>query len=1111
MKITKTIALQNLTRGVLSLSRSHDFRSKGQESQKRLQGSMRQLLIKAGSQLNVAQYPEFLTWAEKLMSSLAPSVNPNIAPDYISLSNLYEISNLDWLKTLAWVEAKISHHEVTLKEFYTACQSIELQVLTGNLESAAENLLILESKYGPSIQLVEMRISISQLANGLDAQKKLAQQMRGTAKGGLIGLIIFLTSVRNESKVTLPSFREQVEARANKFKDAAFSHYLKYRLLKTSPLTQEIAASILQVEENHTIYDLAYTAHHILISLGAENEYTAKLFAMTKEIFGHQSVNAKWQQSQKQDAIDFINNKDVKVAYRKLRRDLNKEENLNINALRAIGFCKATMSYTLKETRKSLRDVYTDEIARQMLGQTKVDCDSDFFKTTLNFSCFSLSGSLMRATAAAAKPNATAWAQALMLSVTDQCLVETNNDQLNDVSIQTAGQWLLEANINFRDEFLHSFIEYCKNIKIEDLPRPLYINLLIAKSFAYAQLQKPAALSSILSDLAINHSVRFANLPQGQFYEKLDWSKIASEANLTRTAISLELFTRSESNPKLDSYMRYAIEDLLFMHRKKVPSELNYIECGVSPYEFNYFLYVVCVQKNMEILRALNGTTDLDNERKNILTYLAQNDKHNAADYNSEILTILHRSRIAQGVALIDKSRIHVDENPLINKLSIVLQEKWNRYQSLTTKTETSMADMTTVLRQVAKSDDDSEVFKVPLNEGTSLLVELVSAILDRFLNDVDHGLDRYLGHRLRHNAFSNQIRGGLSESNILTKREGEIYKHSEYWEAKLVSDSDSNKKAILNAMTTFSRDFDHAVALVNEQGLRVNRQDHTNGFFQVVITPRVMYLIEKVISIDSNLPTFVAACFRIFWQLLVPSLNLAKEYVGKTMQGQIMGLFGKLQKEVTSISSSYSNDIESTIIQARINTSLAIDQASTWFHKSSIDENMHIYSVKDAAAIVVEACASSHKGSDPLIELDALGDIDIHAPALYQLADIFWILIDNACTHSGISTNVDLKIDVKAFSADGFFLINIVNDVNLLALSPTAITNIEEIRNDIDKRRFVEKLNVEGKSGLKKLAALALRHEEGEIRFDFEGSNFFVNVKIPFLALYIPDSEAKK
>ncbi len=1110
LKTQRSVDLQNLTRGVLGVSRSHDFRKNGPTAKHTLKGQIRQLLILAGKKIPPSQYADYVLWAEKLITSLAPGVDPTVAPDYLSLSNLYEVSEADFSRTLSWVEARLSPHKEKLKYFFSGCALAEKKAFEGDLPGAEKVLEELEAHYGPSVHLVELRLSISQLKDGVEGQKKIAAVMRGAGKGGLIGLIIYFVSIRNESRLSFTSYREQVEKRADKFKDKRFSKYIRYRLLKDSVFDESTATAILQVEENHTIFDLAYTTHKILSSSDnlSQSAEAKRVLACTKDIFSDQD-NASVS-NMHELGIDVTHSKSIKELYRLVARGFQKHRRRNLALFRVYGFCRAALSPRGDHRLKSLLDFFGNCLASEFLGHTYSGQDNDFRKAVLNFSCF---------------PQSQALFDELCQLYVDDCH-EKFGAPFAKLDIEIARHFavpqvktgvlepivrLLELRRNQKREYLIGFLSFCESLESEVIFAPIFIWLEIAKAIVNIHLQNPGEVSRIVASLALDFNVRLDNLPIRSFYEKLSWKSIAKDANLTQTAIAIELFSRTIDSTELDAFKKYSIEDLLIKCKKNVPSQLSMSDCQVSLRQYHYFMSVLCTQKNMEMLHALKGTAHLDNERKNILSMLAHTDKDNASTYNAEILGILHKSRIAHGVALIDRSRIHVDEDPLVNKLSINLVDRWNRYKSVETATEPSLADLTSVLRTIEKSDEDSEVFKVPKNEGSSLLLELLASVQDAFLHDIDHGLDRYLGHRIRHNAFANQVRGGLSESHILTKKINGSYQYSDHWSERLANEDPRKRLLALEAMREFSKNFDAAIEEIQEKMFRVRKQNYPEALFDVQISGKAYYLISRFVSTDSNLPTFVSSCFQLFWQLLLPSLGAAKRRVGSTFSGEVSALFAKLLKEITSLELQESLVLESSIVQAKNDTSKAIDQVVTWFNKSAIDENSHIYSVKDAVDIVVEACVSARKGAEPRVTVNANGNIDVHPPALYQLSDIFWIVIDNACAHCGFDRGVEIKVDVDAFSEQGLLTIKASNFIDQKCDIVSISDAIKAIKHDIDNKNYSEKLMVEGKSGLKKLAALALKKHGGGIDFGIKDAMFFLNLKIPLAAVYIPEKGEKK
>lgn len=1108
----KSLDLQNLTRGVLAVSRSHDFRKNGDAGRRQLQASIRQLLIKAGTKIPSSKYKDYVLWSQKLTMSLAPGVNPIAAPDYLSLSNLYEISGSDWQKTLTWVEARLSPYVDHLKSFFSKCATIEKMALRGDIEDAYALLISVEEDFGPSIHIIEIKLALAQLTKGMEEHKKIAIEMRGSGKGGLVGLLIYLVSIRNEEQLSFENYKQQVKLRSEKFKDKNFAKYINYRLLKEDPIDESVACSILQVEENHTIYDLAFTTNRLLKNFRflAESQIAIKLLELTsfveekefeKEINGtHHHLFLP----------DSGQSRSIPNAYRTLTKRIKKQPRLILKEVRGVGLCKAILSSAREAKSNSLYDVFTNCIALQMRGITAIGSDAEFLKTLLNFSCFPKTASLLEQVRIKSVNSNYKWPGANSFNTEDLEILEQfpKNDYID--SISKALSWLTDLQKNQRQEFIQDFVNYAKDDVTFGMPFPVMLSLEIAKAYCFFELKNPAEVSKITSTLVIDHGVRIDNLPVASFYERFTWKQISHQANLTQTAISLELYSRTIASAEINSYKKYAIEDLVNKAQKKVPSQLVRQDCNVSLKQFHFFLNIVCIQKNLDMLYSLKGSIHIDNERKAILSFLASSDKANASDYSAEVLSILHKSRLAQGIALIDRSRVHVDEDPLVNKLTVSLHDKWNRYKSLFSSDETSIADYTAILRTIDKSEDDSELFKVPKNESASLLFELIAISLDAFLHDIDHGLDRYLGHRVRHNAFANQVRGGLSESHILTKKVSGLYGTSEYWSERLANEDPYAQSLALMAMKDFSKDFDIAIEDTKERLLRVQRPGYMEGIFNVHITAKAFYLIDKIVSKDSNLPTFISGCFQIFWQLLVPSLMQTREYIGKVFSGRVSMLFGQLLKDISGLKLVNGSVLESTVVQARTDTSNKIEQAVKWFNKSAIDENSHVYSVSDALDIVIEACVSAHKAADPVVQMTAVGNIEIYPPALYQLSDIFWIIVDNACTHCGINRGVAINISVEAFSENKNLVVIASNVIGTSKAENSALENIAIIKSDIDKKQYTEKLLVEGKSGLKKLAALALRYTGGKIHFEVKNQEFSLHLVVPLAAIYIPEKDKK-
>lgn len=1102
--------LKNSTRGVLGASRSYDFKKSGVGIAP-IQKVFRKTFSGAAD-LNPSEHEKFIAWAMATAEALAPNSNLEAVENYPALSDSYILGASDLPRILHWIEARLKFNFSKVASFFSVCREIEQLALRGEFTKAQEKLDTLQKIHGASMHLLELKLGLAQLHGGIDEQKRIATEMHRGQKGGLANLIIYLVSMRNEPAVAFPKIRDLVYERAARFKDQTFDLYLKFRLLREFPKKDIDATAILQVENNHTIYDLVYTAHQLLRNMDIDECSSPQLFTSYNNfssVIEDASGREKTLNNLEIALADKLSINNVADAYKNLNRQIGVSVVLNFDSIRVLSFFKAILSKRpTKRTRLSLIDRYTEDLAKQMRAFGAIEHTGTLSKTTLNFATLPLSGSLAEMAAQSSASSSASWMRPLMLGAPDHDELTNIAMRCSPASVSSAINWLLTMTVDQRTETSKQFQQFCQSIQFDSLPLPVQQSLLLAQAFFQGDDRNYPEYANSIARLAVDQKVYLELLP-GIPLDSASWKAISKNANLVSLAITLDLLYRGKRVSSIDSFKRYCIEELLARTGKSLPSELIAEECAVTAEQFHYFLDVICTNQILDIVPTLKNTRSINEERVRILSLLASKNKINAADYNADIVRLLHSARIEQGVEIIDSSRIYVDEEPLHAKLVEILREHWSRYTGLITSERSSDNDAISLMRRLSKSSAADELFAVPSNEADSLLFLMMEFIKDCFLNDPDHGLDRHMGHRIRHNAFANQMRDALSPQNLLTKKttNASTYRPNVYWKTKLTLTSDGEEAKLMDALTRFSSDFNESVELYAQKRLRVRRADYPEGLVDIVFPQRVMNILKAFTRSECGFSSFITIGLSICWNQIEPSLQEARNLIGRRFRSEVGELFNALARTSNELQSGGPVvEFRASLAQGRVDANRTIDRIENWFNRRVIDGNAHRYSINDAIAIVIEACRSSHRAKEPIIEINSAGDVKIGIIPLMQLSDVFWILIDNACSHSLLDQRTEIHVDVRAFYSEKFLRIQVWNSLHSDARRPQNQENVELIRSDIARRAYSEKIMVEGKSGLKKIAALALGSGEGELIFDYDGDGFKVDLSVPFKSIYIAE-----
>lgn len=184
-------------------------------------------------------------------------------------------------------------------------------------------------------------------------------------------------------------------------------------------------------------------------------------------------------------------------------------------------------------------------------------------------------------------------------------------------------------------------------------------------------------------------------------------------------------------------------------------------------------------------------------------------------------------------------------------------------------------------------------------------------------------------------------------------------------------------------------------------------------------------------------------------------------------------------------------------IINSNRLSSENLKKASDWFFKYRLTSKP-FFKIEKWLEIAIEAAVARHSSTQIECNIVVENDVEILITNLLSLADIIQIIIGNINDHVSMDI-VPLDIKVKLDHKNNLIKYNFKNKITYEMESKNKII-LDEIRENISQRKYLDKLTSEGNSGLYKIAAMVLdKDAEGAINFGYEEGYFKLDLQQRF------------
>lgn len=737
-------------------------------------------------------------------------------------------------KEIVWAARRLLQNADRINAFRVHAEQFERELTSKNYQNCRSQLDELEKRLGTSIWLIENKISILQLVEGIESQKAYAVSIR-EARGGndLVSYLAFCISYRNENAVTVPHYVSQIIAAVDPERgvNPEIGSYVLYRCTNRIPKSEDEIGTLLRYEENSSIIDL-YETFLLLAKWSIANpafdlkdifvrevktlalaikdfrlENLLFLGGVLKDISGTPAIPLDLHDS-------FIAGEYGRAVQAAL--SANEICTSNSSAWFVEAKARAEDSIPPRPEDSQFSTVIINLVRSVVMREEDENALAKLAKYRLNFRLLNFSSSLEPFLAEASSSDP------ISLGTPDQvaCFVD------NPIRVPEAYQKLPTPELregygkSLEKAYGHPPSLYFEIMRSGDpcpLPFPKEIPTLLNKDLllimhterelrlgnyvqalelsteltkverrtAYwklAQFHAHALLRCgripqltefiVVSVLKDKSMVR--NLPIRECAEALDKStRRLLRANLS-TSVLLDLYSRNV-NDSLDSERSFAYEDFLISNGFERPSQLAEKVTEFPVDQLQYYLRYLCTPSVMERSGAFAGTTEVEDERLKVLALLVKVDPDNSATYSGEIGTITRNKKIRQGVMHVEQSKISIDVPALRRWAHLNIKETFNRYKTfLSSGLHDESSSATDVLGEGAGDKNftrEKDVPDVPTNEIIDVIGKMIHSLFYEFTTNPEHGLDCYLSIRIRHGPIYGQLLSPLEKEEIISQR----------------------------------------------------------------------------------------------------------------------------------------------------------------------------------------------------------------------------------------------------------------------------------------------------------------------------------------------------
>ena len=1140
--------LQNQFRGIVASLRSSGFQEikSSEVLSKKYWTSLKELFLDARLKLRPDQYEAFVSWVNTQETTVLGDVQ-NAVKGYEQLAGVANSKPANLALEIRWASALLRRHIMQLAEFRSLSGHISSHVIRSEFSKAIDKIDVLESAVGVSFWSLQLRISLTNEAYGLEAQKQVVSDARAAFDRGLLGFVAYHCGVRNESRTTAERFSVTTESRISKhrFFSEEVKTYLRHILIGDFPATHSGMADILRVSQSHHFIDLyedlVYVIQALCFSTLNDELYLAIMdflrifapvgdFRLRKISFALEKDDQILTQplAANEVLISILANEPMKA----LRTFVHKTTSLQEpNPWDYIYIGWAASEGRLKEPReRRIARRCVRFVAATFMSTELFDPHDAIVKLSRNFGQLPFFRSLWHYSKII---NGTSFpkgfehriiglnsahfgyedlSQLRLLNLIENESAKTrseatpvdfwcafaghnteNTDDLGAVEVSRV------VGKSLRKERL--FEEECENFNVHretnTAKRFFYDLVLLRNAVEYYKVDAVLKIFATSCSSSRYSPLRFKIISSTMNYE---WDQFKLCEDPILRSVVINMIWEQNGDAKTRTILRFSIKDFFRSQDAHVPSALNWKQLDVPRSALIYFFDRVCSLDVLDIIRDLRGSRQVLAERANICRVLQEIDPANKHSYSDELAEIQEQISFSDGQLIVDSSRIYVETPQLRQWAKTNLSEDYSRYRDLAKLDIENTQPFDELLADIRTGKRDSSAPFTADREADVLLYDILVRLRDEFLTNSAFGLDFFLSKRIRHQSFIGSIRAPLELGELITNRSDEEsgYKPNYAWVNRLSPSNSELRTPLLNAFEEFSEEFDSELISAKDRYFQVQGKEKPTGLIFLPLTSNIIELTKSLSPIDYSFERFLDTAIALMWIGLEPALAITRSFIQNELKDILISSINKLRSNVRRNLGNSSEFLEFDAIIGRCSSEVQVklDECAGWFARTNLDFTEKTFGLDEAVGMAQKFALSCLPGFEPEIEPPKVeSDTRILAPSLVHLHDQILIALQNAKDHSGLKSPKIITF-AHADASEGVLSIRVESEVKS-SLLRKAREGADERKKMISEGKAAFQTRKEGGSGFFKLAAVASQTSKGKLDFGVtEEGMFFLEVQ---------------
>lgn len=1078
---------------------------------------------------------EFLHWAETAKFRGHAALAPAFPRSVKSLLARAPASAGELSDEIFLLLSRFTLYKQKLSSFVELRLAVADAIQRSDYVRALKLLDDVQTAFGYSAWLIEIRIAVTALKDGLEAQKAVSEGIRKICGKTMISTVAHYTSQRNEPSTEATRFIVRVTGVLNRAKLQSNARtYYEYHLARITPTSAEKIQALLLMEATSSLIDSYEAMVSILLHSAAEHRLQFPVeIGSTHPVFGelHEPRLIKLRYFLGQSNGTTLRKRatciddELLTGSAKVHNDFDFDDFRSI-VLSAMGADTSHLSgrgSLIREWGDALTSAHTDVERTQAVANM-------FDKWSYNLAAWPAALSIGQVLkdmidgevpftfrrqflALLSNPYADPWDLPVLGDEYRQPYLTLLRGQLGPSLCLEFCEWLLGGEegsslssladrwrlfgVAFRQLRAGEFEEVLDTtVRLNEDPA---LHLVAVRWHCHALLRLGRFREAIrfAGQLIVRNGAYQDLLPIAEMLAGKTWTELRPFATEIELAVLLDHFWRQTGKSEIDSFRRYAAEDYLESRDTDRPSQLD-IVCGdLDPKTLTYFFNNVCVPEVLDLMMAFPSSRSVLEERRAIYGQLATLDSVNVEEYRQGIAGISHSLMIDEGVRQLDRSRLFVNRDGVVRWAERDLKESFDRYRSLLAAGIGFDPDaFAGALRKFVATQEaiPEELLALTNGEADDLMLRIVSDVRDNFLLSPTHGLDAFLSMRVRHGTLSGMLRGPLEKNMIINQRVGGTtrYERSSFWSQVLPEAHPNHIRDIEAAIEEFSEGFDTAIDNLRDR-LQVRRKEQPLGLFDITLTKVHVILLRSEIKPETRLEDFVRSAIEVLWVLLDRSLQSIQAHIGQDFRQAVGLLFRRLESQIQVATADTNHwQINRAVHQALTEVQGVIDSIRNWFQRDPGNKLMH--PLGHAIDVAIEVARTTYRSFEPQVHKSIASDDEVLVGSVSLLGDILFIALDNVHRRSGIEKGGRVLVEVSKRDSSSIVLV-VESEVAANFDYAAGRKRLDKIREQMQAEAFrTATVAGEGGTGLLKIKSLVDPDAErpDAVTFDFAANGSF-------------------